>query len=198
MRRALAAHAVALAVLLAGCGLPDDREPRVITAGEAPIDLDESDDAGPASGGSAELTLYFVRESRLVPVERSADAEILQTAIQALLEGPTEAEEAEQIGSAIPTETVLRGVTLENDTGIINLGCAQDVAPPAQCGLLGVGGTSQLILFAQLACTADAVRGVFGVQFQQEGEPQEAQIDGGLTSEPVRCSDYRSLGPDSS
>jgi spore germination protein GerM len=186
-------------VLLAACGLPDDREPRRITADEAPIDLDESDDDRPAAGGSDEVTLYFVREGRLVPVDRAVDVETLQTAIQALLDGPTGVEEAEQLGSAILAETVLRGVAVDNNIGVINLGCSGEAAIPGQCGLLGVGGTDQVLLFAQLACTGDAVRGVFGVRFQQEGEPQQAPLaDGPLTSEPVRCTDYRSLGPDNS
>lgn len=198
LRIVLVANALA-GLVLAGCSLPDDREPRVISAEDAPIDLDPADDA-PDTGGSAEVTLYFVDlEGELVPVERSADADTLAVAIAALLAGPDDSDDSvvdDELTTRIPQETeLLAPPTVEGEVATINLGCSIDTTDLETCGLLGVGGTDQLILFGQLVCTANAVTGVVAVLFQHIGEAQQAQVDDGLTSEPVRCGDYRSLRP---
>jgi hypothetical protein len=198
-RAALAAAILAGAVLAAGCGIADDREPRVITAERAPLDLNPNDDEQP-SGGSSEVTLFFVLEGQLVPVDRATDSDTPVVAIQALLGGPAEGETVAeptgemQLTTRIPAETQLRGLSITGNIADIDLGCAAEAVDPAECGLLGVGGTDQLIMFAQLACTADDFRPIAGVRFLHEGQPQQApRPDGPLTSEPVRCLDYRDL-----
>lgn len=195
--RVVLSGSVLAGLALGGCSLPDDREPRVIAAEDAPIDLDPAD-AVPDTGGSAEITLYFVDpEGALVSVERSADDDTLVVAIATLLGGPDDSDESSaELTTRIPQETELRAPpTVEDEVATIDLGCSSDATDLETCGLLGVGGTDQLILFGQLTCTANAVPGVSGVRFQHLGQPQQAQVDDGLTSEPVRCRDYSSLRP---
>jgi hypothetical protein len=198
-RRAVLGAVLAGAVFGGGCGIADDREPRVITADRAPLDLSPSDDEQP-SGGSSEVTLYFVLEGQLVSVDRATDSDTPDVAIQALLGGPVEGETVDEPAGAmllttrIPAETQLRGLSISGNIADIDLGCAAEAVDPAACGLLGVGGTDQLIMFAQLVCTADDFRAIAGVRFLQEGQPQQAPLpDGPLTSAPVRCLDYREL-----
>jgi hypothetical protein len=198
-RAAVGVAALTAAVLAPGCGIADDREPRVITAERAPLDLNPNDDELP-SGGSSEVTLFFVFEGQLVAVDRATESDTPDVAIQALLGGPAEGETVEeptgemQLTTRIPAETQLRGLSITGNVADIDLGCAAEAVDPAACGLLGVGGTDQLIMFAQLACTADDFRAIAGVRFLQEGQPQQAPLpDGPLTSEPVRCLDYRAL-----
>lgn len=197
MRPPAALAAAALAAL-AGCGLPDDREPHVITAEEAPLDLARTV-VGPSSTGPAEVVVYFVREGRLVEVTRDVEAATVSAAITAVLARPTPEEAAANVRSEIPPETELRSATVADGVATIDLGCTVGDGPsgtlPSNCGVQGTEGTAQLTLFAQLVCTADALPGVDGVLFLQEGTPQAAPVDGGLSTgaQPVRCSDYLSV-----
>lgn len=195
---AVLALVVGLAVSTAACGIPSDDEPRVIAAENAPIDLNPINEDEPA-GGAAEVTLYFILGGRLVTIDRATGDDTPDVAINALLAGPTEAEALggegdAQITTRIPDETELRGITIDGNVATIDLGCAADVAAdPAGCGVLGVRGDDQVTLFAQLVCTADDFRAIASVRFLQEGQPQQAPLPEGPTSEPVRCLDYREL-----
>ena len=197
MRRSLATVGLTVAALAAGCGLPDDREPRLITAEDAPIDLDESAAGNASASGDARVTLYFVLEGALAEVRRATPDESLETAISALLDRPTMAEENAGLRSEIPAETQLIDATVDAGVATINLGCAPGDDPtitlPENCGVRGAEGTAQLILFAQLVCTATAVEGIDRVLFLQDGAAQQAPIDGGVSPEPVGCADYRSV-----
>lgn len=193
--------AVAVAVALGsagGCGLPDDRSPRVITAQEAPLDLSEAPDDNASSFGDAEVTLYFVEGDRLAQVERSTQDPSLATAVRALLDRPTTEEEGMGLRTEIPAETELvADPVVTGGAAIINLTCAPDdetaATLPLNCGVRGVEGTAQLVAFAQLVCTATAVEGVDSVTFQQDSTPQPAPVDAGTSADPVTCGDYRSV-----
>lgn len=186
-----------VALAAGACGVPDDREPRVISADDAPLDLDPTDDEGPASG-PAEVRLYFVGSDEddpndLVPIARAVDDPSLDVAVDALLAaslgedltGPDD----EPLSTQVPPETVRLTTSIDNEVATINLGCAE--GSPPDCGIIAFRGQAQLLLFGQLACTADSVRGVSGVRFQHQGEPQPAPLPSGeSTIEPVRCFDY--------
>lgn len=194
--RALAVGAIAPLALLAACGLPDDRTPRIITAQEAPLDLSEvpGNVATTTPQGDDEVEIYLVRDGRLEPTTRAAESEDLTTAITLLLAGPTEAERGRALASSIPSETELNSATKEGSTAILDLGCVGDV-PIDSCGVLAVGGQDQLTIFAQLTCTAMEVSGVDGVRFLQDGNPQDVSTESGTAPSPevVTCDDYRSL-----
>jgi hypothetical protein len=198
-RRWLGAVAVAVGVL-AGCGLPDDRQPRVIAADDAPIDLDQAPNANPpALGGDVEVELYFVEEGQLVRTRRSVRDGSLTGVITALFDGTSTEDEESALSTRIPPDTELVGQATVNNSGVatVELGCRAEegVRPPQNCGVLGIGGDQQLIVFGQIVCTATSVPGVSGVQFLQSGQPLPAglPVEPGTTFEPVRCTNYRSL-----
>ena len=192
MRRRVAALAMATAAL-AACGLPDDREPRIIAADEAPLDLSQipGNPATTAPQGDDEVTLYFVRDGILAPTERPAEDDDLETAITLLLAGPLEVCEA-SLGSSIPSETELNSAQVDGTTAILDLGCVGDVPAGEQCGVLAVGAVEQLTIFAQLTCTAMEVAGIEGVRFLQEGQPQAPPSDSGTipATATATCDDY--------
>lgn len=190
---------VAAVVGAVGCGLPDDREPQIITAQDAPLDLARPSAANNSSSGDIEVTLFFVRDGKLVDVTRAVDSQSPTEVVNALLARPTPEEEASGLRSEIPAETSLVDADATDGIATINLGCTTDDeatgALPTNCGIQGAEGTAQLTVFAQLTCTADALPGIDGVVFFQEGVPQDAPTDSGLAtgSEPVDCNDYGSV-----
>jgi spore germination protein GerM len=198
-RPAIVASALILAASAASaCGVPDDREPRVIAADDAPLDLDPTDDRGPESG-PAEVRLYFVgheEDPGLVVVSDNVDDPTLDVAIDALLarslQQPIAGPEGEELASVIPPETVRNGSSINDEIATIDFGCNPQTSE--QCGITAFDGNNQLLLFGQLACTADSVRGVAGVVFTHEGSPQAAPLPNGeSTNQPVRCFDYTDL-----
>lgn len=189
--------AVAAAVLVVtGCGLPDDRTPRIIAVEEAPLDLSDQPGnvATTAAVGDDAVEIYLVRDSQLEATTRAAEEENLATAIALLLAGPTEGERGRGFSSSIPSETELNSAETEGQTAVIDLGCVGDV-PTDSCGVLALTGQEGLTIFGQLTCTAVAVPGITGVRFLQEGEPQDAPtVDGTAPSpEVVTCDDYDTL-----
>jgi hypothetical protein len=197
-------RAALLALLLAGlggsslaCGVPDDREPNVISGDEAPLDLDPSDDEAVPAGGPAEVRLYYLdpnEENALAFVARNVEDASLDVAIDTLLS--TSADSAPIVGpddqdltSFIPPDLERIETSMVGDIATLNFGCEEDA--PENCGILALEGQSAVLMFAQLTCTADSVRGVAGVVFQHLGNPQPAPLPGAeSTLEPVRCGSF--------
>ena len=186
--------ALAIVAAVGGCGLPDDRAPRIIAADEQPLDLSEvPSNVGTATPeGDDEVELFFVRDGVLTATTRATEESDLPTAIGLLLGGPAVDESSRS--TSIPSDIELNSAAVDGGTAVLDLGCLGDV-PPDQCGLLGVGAVDQLTIFAQLTCTAMDVAGIDGVRFQQDGQPVDPPSDSGtiLSPEPVTCDDFRSL-----
>ncbi|MBA2283558.1 MAG: GerMN domain-containing protein [Acidimicrobiia bacterium] len=185
---------LAAAVLLvapgAGCGLPDDDRPRVISEDEAPLVL-ASPEAASSGAGRSNAQLYFVNElSRLTIVLRPVPVDDLEEAMEALLAGPTDDERGRAISTAIPVDTVLLDAEIDAETGIatIDLG-------PAGGGVSAVGGEEQRTAFAQLVLSAAEVDGVQAVRFEVEGTAIDIPTDAEPTADPVTPADYAALDP---
>lgn len=197
MRRWRAVAVVAAAVIAAACGVPDDRDPQVISAADAPLDLDPSDNEAPAIG-PAEVRLYYVNtdvnaDDELVFIPRPVDDPSLDVAIDALLappEGPIEGPNGQELQSVVPPDVVRLATSMSGEIATLDFGCDQDAPEP--CGLRALTGATQVLVFAQLTCTADSVRGVSGVLFLHLGNPQPAPLPntGESTTDPVACRDY--------
>ena len=194
--RRLVAVGLAALGLLAACGLPDDRTPRIIAAEDAPLDLSQipGNVATTTPSGSAEVELFLIRNGELEAATRGAQGEDLGTAIGLLLTGPTETERDRGFTSSIPQETELNSAALDGGTAVLDLGCTGE-APIDSCGVLALTGPTQLAIFGQLTCTAMEAPGVTGVRFLQDGSPQDAPTDTGSARSPevVTCDDYASL-----
>lgn len=180
-----AVAAVGLSVLatLAGCSIPDQSSPQVIGGVTATTRVKA--DPRPATPASARLTTWFVdSRGRLVPVSRSDPYGGLNVAIGELLAGPTSSEVGGGLTSAVPVGTKLIYSSISGSTASIDFSSE----------LASVSGHEQLLAFAQIVETADAIPGVSAVEVSVAGQAVNApQPDGSLAQGPVTASTYTSL-----
>lgn len=183
-RRPLHVAAVAAAVaLLAGCAVPDQRSPDIIS-GSRPA-AQPSPASQPLNPTSSRVALYFVNgANKLSPVLRSNPAMGLATTVDALLAGPTNQEIAAGLSSAVPVGTKLDYARLDGSTA--SLGFSNELA--------SVSGREQLLAFAQIVVTADSLPSVDRVEISVGGQAVNApERNGTLAQGPVSRSDYASL-----
>jgi spore germination protein GerM len=186
MRSATVAVVAAVVGLAVACSPGSQDEPDAIDRQDVPFELLDSTTTTttPASVPmSSETTVYFVLDGALVPVGRDVVPADVEAALQALLDGPTTAEGARGVSSAIPSGTTIRRLVHEGETLTVDLetdpGTAESNAP------LAVG---------QLVLTATSDPGVERVRFRVGGEPvQVPKGDGTLGSGAVSADDYRAL-----
>lgn len=183
---AVAAVLATVGILAAGCGIPRDAEPRVSPGGLVMPALAPSDPATlpGAPDPEREASIYLVRAEQIVKVIRNAGRADLTGVLDLLLAGPTEAEFAAGIRTAISPQTDLRSVRLEGDTAVVDVSAA----------FVEVGGQEQILAVAQIVLTATAVPGTARVRFLLEGQPVEVfRPDGTLTAEALGPTDYAGL-----
>lgn len=183
--RALFAIGVLLTVLAAACGISESR-PEVLPGGEIRPAL--SPEAEAASGGpkagTRPVSIFLVSGSQVVEVSRTTSEPRLEPALELLLQGPTSAELAAGIRSAIATGTELRSARVEAGTAVVDL--TQE--------FVELGGEEQILAVAQLVLTATAVAGVERVRFALNGQDLEVpRADGTLARAPLTAHDYASL-----
>ena len=180
MRAVLAA---ALVVLIAGCGVPRDDEPRALDPANAPFRVFEQ---GPSKApqGEGRVALYFVRNGRVVlqtrAVERSTEIDEL---LRLLLEGPTVDEVESGTTSSLPTTFTVEDVQVGDDgIAVVTIGSGATQTSTSPLG------------FAQIVATLTAPGRAESVRFRQEGvDLRVPRGDGSLTSEPVDRDDYAEL-----
>ena len=176
MRRAGALLAL---LLLTGCGVPLDEQPRALDPSQAPFGVLELPSAAPA--GDGRVALYFVRDDKVVlqprPVEESTDIRAL---LDLLLTGPTPEQVAAGTRSAIPTSLEVTDVEVgASGVAVVTLGGDDPQV-----------GTSPLS-FAQIVATLTAPGRARAVRFRLDGEDlQVPRGDGSLTDEPLTRDDY--------
>jgi len=130
----------ATAVALASCGVPPTG---VIQAG------------GPATVRSPSITLYFLVNDRLVGVARQAPGTDVGTAVSALFDGPTPAEDANGLVTELP-RLPSRPLVQATDAAL-TLRFPEGVAPLSDLAL------------RQLVCTASSARR------QEPADPRTAE-----------------------
>ncbi len=195
MRRAAALVVAALVVLVAGCGLTENDEPRVIASGDLPEEL-----VGPTPSTSTTVEAsptrtvvaiyYLVQQAtgpRLVRVAREvADASRPRDRIAALLLPPTGEEQASGILTSIPSDTILIDTELQDGELVVDLSRS----------LFDVQGEELRNAFAQIVWTATEVESVTRVRFLVDGEEYRAPDAGGIEQPgAVQRTDYVSLAP---
>lgn len=179
----LLAATVAVAATLGGCGVPSDSSAR-----QAPIPLPgqvrPSPTGAPTTGAVAER-LFLTRDSRLVRVTRAAASEpTVQRLLQDLLAGPTAAERADGLSSALLGTDISGEVHLDNGLVTIEL----------QAELDRNGRTDEVLALAQLVCTMSSHPAVRGVSFVRDGHPVSVpRADGSLSAGPLTGADYAAL-----
>jgi spore germination protein GerM len=166
---------LAISLLLAGCGFPSQSAPERIADEELPAALrpGATVPVNPVDG-SEPVSVWFVSERNLDRrqhfVSRPVSIELL---IAELVEGPTEAEQAAGLRSALPDGTVI-GATLGRGNVVVELEDAfRDLSPEDQ--VLAVG---------QIVLTLTDFRGVGSVSLSIDGEQIAVPVPAGETSDP--------------
>jgi hypothetical protein len=135
------------------------------------------------------LSLYFLRGEELGVAERRVPVTTkpATAALEALLAGPTPAEKAAGLTSAVPSRTRLLGLSIDGTTARVDLS-AQFAA--------GGGSLSMQARVAQVVYTLTRFKTVETVTFMLEGSAVDALGGEGLMlGEGQRRSDWRSFEP---
>lgn len=193
-RRRLPALALlaGLALLVAGCGIPDDSQARRVPRNDVPFDL--------LASGAVETTtttvpsrpepvvVYFHSGGHMVPVTREVQSPATaEKALQALIKGPTAAEAKRGLRTSIGRSTTILSATV-GDGGIVTIDVTNSFHVSSQ--------TETIFAAAQMVYTATALEEVRGVKFTLEGERATIyQGDGQQTGYPVSRLTYPLLAP---
>lgn len=183
---ARAAVAATILLALAACGVPTDDEARVTDPAEVPFGLLDADrrartDVERSGPTVVEVYLFAETEAALIPVARRVEDPTLMTALAELERGPTDAEAAAGLRSALDESDVIIAADVSGDTATVDL---------AE-GFSAISGADQLVAIAQTVFTATARPGVDQVAFLLDGRPIEIpRGDGSLTSGAVSRDDY--------
>lgn len=156
---------------------------------ELPFPVARQPSAAGSPAQSQTFTVYLVRGNRLFAVPRriQADLPVAEAAMRALLDGPTAAERAEGIGSLLPPDVSVLGVSVSEALARVDLsGEFQAPAPPELVALR----------VAQVVWTLTEITPVTEVAFAIDGEAVAVATEGGNAVErPLRRTDYASLTP---
>ncbi len=133
--------------------------------------------------------VWFTEGESLFVVHRTEPKvpAVATMAMESLLEGPTASEAASGIGSAIPDDTTLLGVTVENGIATVDLSAEYES---------GGGTLSMMMRLAQVVYTLTQFPTVQTVSFELDGQPVEVFSGEGIVlDEPVDRDDYEDLLP---
>lgn len=177
---------IAVALALAGCGVPLDDQAIVQEPEEVPFQLLDQPTQAPPPPASVTTTVdvYLVApDDTLEPVTRQIESRELTEVLRALVEGPTEEEREVGLRSDL-TDTDVRNVTLAGGVAAVDL----------DADFVNLRGARQLTAIGQLVATLTARPGVGRVAFALDGEDVEIpRGDGALTSGSVSRDAYREL-----
>jgi spore germination protein GerM len=201
---------VVAAFALAGCGvgaqqravvIPSDDVPSVLGvplgSPSAPVSTGPPSSSGPSNIGapsspsitssSLASSVYLVddKTNRLVAVHRSRNqTATLSTLIHTLLAGPTEAESAAGLTTAINTSPTVNKITIQGSLAIIDLSASFGE----------IRGAGEVLASAQVVMTAVSYPGTESVLFTLDGTPTSVPlVSGVLSSSPLTFADYASL-----
>ncbi|MFI5937728.1 GerMN domain-containing protein [Actinoplanes sp. NPDC051494] len=172
---------LAMLLVVSGCGVPLDREPRAI---ETPGRLDASGNPVPAEAGSTVARLYLVRDGRLVRVPRRVPGPLSpRQQLDALLAGPTAEESADGLTSALTTMTV-------TDLHLAGRRATITIADRAD----QLVRTDEVLAFGQIVCTLTSQTDVGTVSFVSGGQALGVpRADGSLAEGSLTVADYSGL-----
>ncbi|MEV4843205.1 GerMN domain-containing protein [Micromonospora matsumotoense] len=172
-------------LLLAGCGVPADEQPRAVEPPFGP----PAAPAASSAPGRVEQAFCLVRAGRLVRVLRQVEAAGgVDGHLRRLLAGPDNAERVAGFGTALPGAVHVLGARLVDGRAQV------EVAPLGEES----GRSDEVLAYGQIVCTLDSRPDVAGVSFLLRGRPLEVpRADGSLSSGPLTAADYPAVtGPD--
>jgi hypothetical protein len=184
---------VAGVISLAGCGVPVDKQPSALSRHGIPFDLlqpNPSTTTATTTPSPVEVPVQIFLigpTGRLAPVTRdvSGSTPDLPTVLEALVAGPTDAESARGLQSALTTQTTVLAATIAGGVATVNLGgtFGQLVGPP------------EIQAVAQVVFTASALPGVTGVTFELSGQPVEVPVASGALVPVAMRAQFAPLSP---
>jgi Sporulation and spore germination len=190
---ALTALLVAGFISLAGCGVPVDKQPSALSRHGIPFDLlqpNPSTTTATTAPSPLEVPIQIFLigpTGHLASVTRdvSGSTPDLATVLEALVAGPTDAESARGLQSALTTQTTVLAATIAGGVATVNLGgtFGQLVGPP------------EIQAVAQVVFTASALPGVTGVTFELSGQPVEVPIASGALVPVAMPAQFALLNP---
>ena len=133
--------------------------------------------------------VWFTKGESLFVVHRTEPKvpAVATMAMGSLLEGPTASEAASGVGSEIPDDTTLLGVTVENGIATVDLSAEYES---------GGGSLSMMMRLAQVTYTLTQFPTVQKVSFELDGQPVEVFSGEGIVlDEPVDRDDYEEMLP---
>ena len=191
-RRAVAAVGVATVVIvLAGCGVPVDKQPAALSRHGIPFGL--LDPTAPSTTATTSpievpVQIFLVDPTdHLVPVARDVpvSAPDLYTVLGALVAGPTDAEAEAGLQTSLPAQTTVIDATITAGIATVNLG-----------GTFGqLVGPAQIQAVAQVVFTASGLPGVTGVTFELSGEAVEVPVPSGVEVPMATTAQFAALAP---
>ena len=176
--------AVVLVLALAACGISSESTAHRVDPEEVPFDLLDPAPTTSEPAGGRDVTIYLVRDDRLVERERTAPRGIEQFDAVLLLEaGPTEEEADESLSSSLP-EGQIAGLAVGNGRADVDL----------RSSFADLRARDQALAIAQMVFTLTADPDVDRVGFTLDGEPIEVpRGDGVLTTDPLSRDDFPGL-----
>jgi germination protein M len=171
--------------LLAGCAR--ESGPTEVSPEDLPEALGATP-AGPSPGAAGSVTIYLVRQGRLVAVPRAtAVGPPVEAAMRALVSGPTTTERGDGLTTAIPALTELLEIAVEDGIALVDLSGEFETPAPANRLLLRLG---------QVVWTIGSLPGIDGVRLLVEGDDVAAVTDAGPgVGRAVTPADYGSIAP---
>jgi spore germination protein GerM len=184
------ARIVAIVVVagLSACGVPTQHSAGKVESKDVPFGLlDKKSGFATSDKSGALLVVFLAKGSRLEPAVRRLEPPVtLERVVGVLTAGPTKAEIATGVRSALPEETTFNAISLAKGTANI------DLSSP----FTGLSSTDQILALAQLVYTATAQPGIGLVRFTLQGATIAVpRGDGSLTSAPVSRDDYGAVAP---
>jgi hypothetical protein len=181
----------ALAVLVAACGIPVSNQASVVPSRNVPFRL-----TSPTLHSVTTTTLlpaptvvepiYLTKngDSLVVASRNVAVPAGLVAVVDALLAGPTAAETAQGLTSAIPSSARLEGASIAGSTATL-------VMSPS---FTSISGANQVLAVGQLVLTVTRQPGVSSVAFMVGTSPVSVPtVSGASTTAPVTAAQYASL-----
>ncbi|MHB8296736.1 MAG: GerMN domain-containing protein [Acidimicrobiales bacterium] len=182
----------AAAIGLSGCALSPQASPQPVEKKSVPFGLLASSTStpttAPAAGQQVPVRVYMAGRTTLVPVQRSVTSPLtLKAVLTVLLDGPTNAEAARGIQTAISSQTAVISAHISyTGTALINLNSA----------FAQITGQSLILAVAQIVYTTTSIPGVTSVRFALSGHPVEVPTQNGtLTKGPLTTASFAALAP---
>ncbi|WP_199516638.1 GerMN domain-containing protein [Nucisporomicrobium flavum] len=172
-------------LLSAACGLPPEDEPRRADLPRRPLTSPTATTAGTEAPGEVVEVLCLVRDARIVQAVRRVGAPpTVQRQLETLAAGPTEAERANGLTTALATTSLSVDVPAGTTQARVEVPETDE----------GNARSDETLAYGQIVCTLTSRMDVSTVVFTRDGEVlQVPRGDGSLSRDPLAAGDYASL-----